>query len=111
MIQHYTEHAKHVNSMHISTVFRKISVKCNNITLDRVPEWKLLDEHFHLDKHISKLFKYCYSSLSMAKKLKRYTASPVRKQLTQSLIFSGLDYCNNLFIDLPHYQIKRLLKL
>ena len=27
------------------------------------------------------------------------------------MIFSRLDYCNNLFIDLPQYQIKRLLKL
>ena len=34
---------------------------------------------------------------------------PVRKQLTELL--STLDYCNNLFIDLPQYQIKRLLKL
>ena len=45
----------------------------------------------------------------MMKKLKRL---PVRKQLTESLIFSRLDYCNNLFIDLPNqYQIKRLIKL
>ena len=35
----------------------------------------------------------------------------VRKQLIESLIFSRLDYCNNLFIDLPQYQMKRLLKL
>ena len=46
----------------------------------------------------------------MLKKLKRYTTLVVRKQLTESLIFSRLDYCNNLFIDLPQYQIKRLLK-
>ena len=83
----------------------KINVKCNNITLERVSEWKLLgithEEHFHLDKHISKLLKDCYSSLSMLKKLKRYTTLPVRKQLTESLILSKLDYCNNLFTDLP----------
>ena len=47
----------------------------------------------------------------MMKKLKRYTALPVRKQLTESFIFSRIDYCNNLFIDLPKYQIKPLLKL
>ena len=83
----------------------KINVKCNNITLERVSEWELLgithEEHFYLDKHISKLLKDCYSSLSMLKKLKRYTTLPVRKQLTESLILSKLDYCNNLFTDLP----------
>ena len=47
----------------------------------------------------------------MLKKLKRCTTLPIRKQLTESLIFYRLDYCNNLFIDLPQYQIKRLLKL
>ena len=53
----------------------KISVKCNIIP-ERVSQWKLLgitlDKKF-LDKHISKLLKDCYSSLSMLKKLKRYT--------------------------------------
>ena len=93
----------------------KVIVKCNNITLERVSEWKLygttFDEHFHFGKHMSKLLKDCYSSLSMLKKLKRYTTLPVQKQLTESLIFSRLDYCNNLFIDLPQYQMKCLLKL
>ena len=50
----------------------KISVKCNIIP-ERVSQWKLLgitlDKKF-LDKHISKLLKDCYSSLSMLKKLK-----------------------------------------
>ena len=47
----------------------------------------------------------------MRKNLKRYTLLPALKQLTKSLMFSRLDYCNNLFIDLPQYQIIRLLKL
>ena len=102
-------------SKHHQLKEEKIDVKCNNITLERVSEWKLLgialDDYFHLDKPISKILKDCYSSLSMMKKLKRYTALPVRKQLTESLIFSRLDYCINLFIDLPKCQIKPLLKL
>ena len=36
---------------------------------------------------------------------------PVRKRLTESSIFSRLDQCNKLFIDLPQYRTKRLLKL
>ena len=83
----------------------KINAKCNNIALKKVSEWKLLgitlDEHFQLGKHISKLLKDCYSSLSMLKKVKRYTLLAVRKQLIESLILSRLNYCNNLFIDLP----------
>ena len=92
-------------SKHHQLKEEKLNVKCNNITLERVYE------HFHLDKHISNLLKDCYLPLSMLKKLKRYTTLPIRKQLTESLIFSRLDCCNNLFIDLPQYQIKRLLKL
>ena len=96
-------------------VEKKFDVICISITLERVSEWKLLgitlNEHFLLDKHISKLSKDCYSSLSVLKKLKRYTTLPVRKELTESLMFSRLDYCNNFFIDLPQCQIKRLLKL
>ena len=35
----------------------------------------------------------------------------IQKQLTELLIFSRLDYCNNVFINLPQYQIKQLLNL
>ena len=51
---------------------KKKNVKCHNVTLERVSEWKLfgiiLDEHLQLDKQISKLLKDCYLSLSMLKK-------------------------------------------
>ena len=98
----------------------RIKVKCNNITLEKVPELKILgitlEEHFQLDKHISKLLKDWYLSLSMLKKLKGCTSIPLREQLEELLIFSRLDYCNSYcistqFIDVPQYQVKRLLKL
>ena len=58
-------------SKHHQLKEEKLNVKCNNITLERVSQWKslgiTLDEHFHLDKHISNLLKDCYSSLSMLK--------------------------------------------
>ena len=85
------------------------------MTLERVSDWTLLviilDEHFQLDMYVLKLLKDCYSSLSLLKTLKGYPPLPVRKQLTESLVFSRLDYCNNLLIDSPQYQIIRLLKL
>ena len=87
-------------SKHHQLKEEKINVKCNSIILERVLEWKLLgitlDEHLQLDKHISKLLKYCYSSRSVLKKLEQYTSWPVWKQLTESLVFSRQDYCNNL---------------
>ena len=57
------------------------------------------------------MLKGSYSHLSILNNLKRYTSQSVRKQLVESLIFSRLDYCNNLFIDLPQYQVRRMIKL
>ena len=65
-------------SKHHQLKEEKINVKCNSIILERVLEWKLLgitlDEHLQLDKHISKLWKYCYSPRSVLKKLEQYTS-------------------------------------
>ena len=93
----------------------QLHICCNNTGLERVTEWKLLgltiDENLTLNNHISKILKDSYSHLSILKKLKRYTSQSVRRQLVESLIFSRLDYCNNLFIDLPQYQVRRMIKL
>ena len=93
----------------------QLQICCNDTELERVTEWKLLvltiDEDLTLNSHISKILKDSYSHLSILKTLKRYTSQSVRKQLVESLIFSRLDYCNNLFIDLPQYQVRRMIKL
>ena len=85
----------------------QLQISWNNTELERVTEWKLLgliiDEYLTLNYHISKMLKDSYSHLSILKKLKRYTSQFVRKQLVESLVFSRLDYCNSLFIDLPQY--------
>ena len=57
------------------------------------------------------MLKDSYSHLSILKKLKRYISQSVRKQLVESLIFSRLNYGNNLFIYLPEYQVRRKIKL
>ena len=57
------------------------------------------------------MLKDSYPHLSILKKLKRYTSQSVCKQLVESLIFSKLDYCNKFFIDLPQYQVRRMIKL
>ena len=58
-----------------------------------------------------KNLKASYLHLTILKKLKRYTSQSVRKQLVELLIFSRLHYCNNLFIDLPQYQVRGMIKL
>ena len=87
----------------------QLQICSNNTELERVTEWKLLGltihENLTLNNHIPKLLKDSYSHLSILKKLKRYTSQSVHKHLVQSIIFSRLDYCNNLFIDLHQYQV------
>ena len=89
-------------------------VCCNNTDLERLTEWKLLgltiDENLTLNNHISKMLKDFYSHLSILKKLEHYTSRSVGKQVVESLIFSRLDYCNNVFIDLRQYQVLRMIK-
>ena len=93
----------------------QLQICCNTTEPERITEWKLLgltiDGNLTLNNHISKILKDSYSHLSILKKLKRYTSQSVRRQLVESLIFSRLDYCNNLFIDLPQYQVRRMIKL
>ena len=61
-------------SKHHQLKEEKLNVKCNNVTLERVSEWKLLDitlrEHFHLDNHISKLLKKLLLLTFYAEKVK-----------------------------------------
>ena len=93
----------------------QLQIRRNSTDLERVTEWKLLglttDENLTRNNHISKMLKDSYSHLSILKNPKRYTSQSVRRQLVESLIFSRLDYCNNLFIDLPQYQVRSMIKL
>ena len=93
----------------------QLQICCNNTELERVTEWKLLglaiDENLTLNNYISKMLKDSYSHACILKKLKRYTSHSVRKQLVESLIFSRLDYWSNLFMDLPQYQVRIMIKL
>ena len=70
------------------------------------------------NNHISKILNNSYSHWGILKKLKRYTSQSVRLTVrtphspyANIRIFSRLDYCNNLFINFPHYQVRRMIKL
>ena len=94
---------------------KQLQICCNNTELQRVSKWKLLGLNIHenltLKNDISKILNDTYSHLSVLKNLKWYTSHSVRRQLVESLIFSRLDYWNNLSIDLPQYQVRRMIKL
>ena len=106
---------KETKSMLFSTRKMSQKISCNNQTIERVQQYKLLgvviDEHFELYTHVRNIFKNGYSTLKILKKLKRYTSYQTRKHLVESLILSKIDYCNVLFKGLPKYQIQRVNKL
>ena len=66
-------------------------------TLENIGEFKLLGltihKTFNWKKHINNMTKNCYTIFSVLRKIKKYTLITVRKQLTESLILSKLDYC------------------
>jgi len=92
-----------------------VDIKCDNTIIERVQQFKFLgvvfDEHLKLNLQLDRILKSSRSTLEILKKVKRYTPEKVRKQLVESLIFSNIDYCNSLYIDLPSYQKDRITKL
>ena len=82
----------------------RIKVKCNNITLEKVPELKILgitlEEHFQLDKRISKLLKAWYF---YAEKVKRtyfniFTRTTGRiVDILQTRLLQQLLYINTIY--------------
>ena len=78
-----------------------LKINCNNQTIERVQQYKLLgviiDENFELYTHVRNIFKNGYSPLKILETLKWYTSYQSRKHLVKSLILSKIDYCNNLF--------------
>ena len=69
---------------------KKVNIKCNNKTIERVKEYKLLgiilDKHFELHSHVDKILKDGYSTLRILKLLKHYAPYYLRNQLSVSSI-------------------------
>ena len=86
----------------------KVNIKCNNKSVERVKEYKILgiilDEHFELHSHANKILKDGYSTLRILKLLKLYAPYYLQKQFYTSLTLSKLDYCNILCKTLPQYK-------
>ena len=69
---------------------KTVNIKCNNKTIERVNEYKLLgiilDKHFELHSHVNKILKDDYSTLRTLKLSKHYAPHYLPNQLSASLI-------------------------
>jgi hypothetical protein len=81
----------------------------------KVAQWKVLgmlfQQNLMWNNHIAELLSSCYGSISVLKKIKRFTPYHIRKQLAEALILSKLDYCNVLYHGMPEYLIRRLQRV
>jgi len=71
----------------------------------------LLDSELTLKHHVNRIASTCFYHLRRLRQLKRHVGVEVMKQLISSFIFSRLDYCNALLIDLPFSTIAPLQRV
>ena len=76
------------------------SIKCKHIQTSRDNN----RQKSQSEKNINNTKKNCYTTLNVLCKIKRYTSLPVRKHQAESFTLTKLDYCNNLFFDIPKYM-------
>ena len=100
-------------SSHKTTKFKLQANK--NTILERTDSTKILGVNFQeqlgWDNHINEVTKSCYATLSVLRKIKKLTPFNVRKQLSESLVLSKLDYCSAVFDPLTQVQERRLQKV
>ena len=63
------------------------------------------------NNHIAELLSSCSGSISVLKKIKRFTPYHIIKQLAEALVLSKLDYCNVLYHGMLEYLIRRLQRV
>ena len=76
-------------------------------SLERVIKSKILGVMFNQSlswgDHVNNILKSCYSTLKSLSRLKKLTPFKLRKQLSEMLILSKVDYCSTVYADLPNY--------
>ena len=93
----------------------QINISVGSAPLERTTTTKLLGTELHENLKwncdiIRKISK-CYGTLSAIKKLKNFSPFHIRKQLTESLVLSVLDYNVVVCHPAPEYLIKRLQRV
>ncbi|CAB3992479.1 Hypothetical predicted protein [Paramuricea clavata] len=93
----------------------RIEIGVNGKKIERVAQCKVLgmlfQQNLMWNNQITELLSSCYGSISVLKKIKRFTPYHIRKQLAEALILSKLDYCNVLYHGMPEYLIRRLQRV
>ena len=68
----------------------------------------ILDSSLKFEKHVSMIVKSCNFQLRNLYTVKRFLDRESLITLVHSLVISRVDYCNSLFLGLPHYVLRKL---
>ena len=71
----------------------------------------LFTDTMNMNKHISNICKSAYCELRRIASIRHLLSMEATKNLICSLIFSKLDYCNSLLVNLPKHQIQKLQRV
>jgi len=83
-------------------------VKC----VDHVRDMGVLfDAHLNFDRHIRKKCQIAYSQLKNLRSIRYYLSQKSTEILVHGLVHAHIDFCNELFTEVPSYQINRLQRL
>ena len=70
-----------------------------------------LDQHLNLKMHISQKSRAAGLAMHNLIKLRPYLDKDTCLKLANALIFSHMDYCNSLYVDLPHTTLKPFTRI
>ncbi len=71
----------------------------------------LFDEYLNFEEHVDAVVQCCNIHLRNLRVIGSKLNFELKKQLIHCLVFSKLDYCNGLLVDLPDSTIKKLQKV
>ena len=102
-------HPKHLSNFQVS------SLSVGNSEISFTKEVRnlgvTLTETMNMNKHISNVCKSAYCELRRIAAIRHLLSVEATKTLICSLIFSKLDYCNSLLVNIPKHQLQKLQRV